>query len=139
MKLYIYSINFRPGITLSEAEELLKEAESVPAMLPSVVSLKDTVKKARDWVNKVTAIEDAEINPLLETVEGLVSRGRPIQLQLDRLPKLEENVAAARAWLDKTSRTFLKKHSHLTLLEVSLFYLLILVLNSFTLINFKKM
>ena len=103
---------------MTEAEELLKEAEEVPAMLPSVVTLRDTVKKARDWVNKVTAVEEAEVAPLLETIEGLVTRGRPIALQLEPLSRLEDNVAAAHGWLEKTSRTFLKKNSHLSLLEV---------------------
>ena len=57
--------------------------------------------------------------PLVEAVEALVSRGRPIPLSLPQLASLEEQVAAAHSWLDKTQRTFLKKNSHLSLLEVS--------------------
>lgn len=80
------------------------------------------MKRAREWTNKVTALQKGESPPLLETVEGLVARGRPISLHLEPLAELEENVAAAHAWLEKTARTFLKKNSHLTLLEVSFSY-----------------
>lgn len=109
---------FRPGITVSEGEELVKQAEEVPAHLPSVAALKDAVKRAREWTNKVTTLQKGDTAPLLETVESLVSRGRPIPLHLEPLAELEENVEAAHAWLEKTARTFLKKNSHLTLLEV---------------------
>ncbi|XP_071532238.1 lysine-specific demethylase 5A isoform X2 [Panulirus ornatus] len=112
------ALNAKPGITVSEGEELVKQAEEVPAHLPSVAALKDAVKRAREWTNKVTMLQKGETAPLLETVEGLVARGRPISLHLEPLAELEENVAAAHAWLEKTARTFLKKNSHLTLLEV---------------------
>lgn len=112
------ALNAKPGLSVSEGEELVKQAEEVPAHLPSVIALKDSVKRAREWTNKVTTLQNGETAPLLETVEGLVSRGRPIPLHLEPLADLEENVAAAHSWLEKTARTFLKKNSHLTLLEV---------------------
>ncbi|KAG0710048.1 Lysine-specific demethylase 5A [Chionoecetes opilio] len=112
------ALNAKPGISVSEGEEMVKEAEEVPAHLPSVAALKDAVKRAREWTNKVTTLQKGETAPLLETVESLVARGRPIPLHLDPLAELEENVEAAHAWLEKTARTFLKKNSHLTLLEV---------------------
>ncbi|KAK7080654.1 Lysine-specific demethylase 5A [Halocaridina rubra] len=112
------ALNAKPGLSVSEGEELLKEAEEVPAHLPSVIALKDAVKRAREWTNKVTTLQNDDTAPLLETVEGLVSRGRPIPLHLEPLAYLEENVAAAHTWLEKTARTFLKKNSHLALLEV---------------------
>lgn len=112
------ALNAKPGLSVSEGEELVRQAEEVPAHLPSVIALKDAVKRAREWTNRVTTLQNGETAPLLETVEGLVSRGRPIPLHLEPLADLEENVAAAHSWLEKTARTFLKKNSHLTLLEV---------------------
>ncbi|KAG7166548.1 Lysine-specific demethylase 5C-like [Homarus americanus] len=112
------ALNAKPGISVSKGEELVKQAEEVPAHLPSVAALKDAVKRAREWTNKVTMLQKGETAPLLETIEGLVSRGRPVSLHLELLAELEENVASAHAWLEKTARTFLKKNSHLTLLEV---------------------
>ncbi|XP_069947647.1 lysine-specific demethylase 5A isoform X2 [Cherax quadricarinatus] len=111
-------LNAKPGISVSKGEELVKQAEEVPAHLPSVAALKDAVKRAREWTNKVATLQKGETAPLLETIEGLVARGRPVSLHLEALAGLEENVAAAHAWLEKTSRTFLKKNSHLALLEV---------------------
>lgn len=46
-------------------------------------------------------------------------RGRPIPVRLEQLPQMESQVAAARAWRDRAARTFLKKNSSTTLLEVS--------------------
>ncbi|XP_076035943.1 lysine demethylase 5 isoform X2 [Oratosquilla oratoria] len=112
------ALNAKPGKSLVEAEELVKEAGEVPAHLPSVVSLREAVKKGREWTNRVNNLQNGETPPLLETVENLVSRGRPIPLHLEELSTLEENVSAAHSWLEKTARTFLKKNSHLTLIEV---------------------
>ena len=46
-------------------------------------------------------------------------RGRPIPVRLEQLPQMESQVAAARAWRDRAARTFLKKNTSATLLEVS--------------------
>lgn len=118
--LQVNFFHYRPGINVSEGEELVKQAEEVPAHLPSVAALKDVVKRAREWNNKVTTLQSGETTPLLETIEGLVTRGRPIPLHLEPLADLEETVALAHAWLEKTARTFLKKNSHLSLLEVDI-------------------
>lgn len=45
-------------------------------------------------------------------------RGRPIPVRLEQLPQMESQVAAARAWRDRAARTFLKKTSTASLLEV---------------------
>ena len=58
--------------------------------------------------------------PYLDVLEALVMRGRPIPVRLEQLPQMESQVAAARAWRDRAARTFLKKNSSATLLEVSL-------------------
>ncbi|RXG69427.1 Lysine-specific demethylase 5A [Armadillidium vulgare] len=108
------------ALSISEAEALLTEAESIPAQMSNISTLKEAVKRAKEWVSKVEAFEGAEHSPLLEVVENLVAKGKPIPLKLDQLPQLEEEVASAHAWLEKTSRIFLKKNSHQTLLEILL-------------------
>jgi histone demethylase JARID1 len=55
---------------------------------------------------------------MLEVVEALVHRARPIPLHLPELRLLEEEAAAAHLWLEKTARTFLKKNSTYSLIEV---------------------
>jgi histone demethylase JARID1 len=54
----------------------------------------------------------------LEQLESLSAKGRPIPVRLDALPQVESQVAAARAWRERTGRTFLKKNSSHTLLQV---------------------
>jgi len=51
-------------------------------------------------------------------LEALVVKGRPIPVRLEQLPQMESQVAAARAWKDRTSRTFVKKGSNKQLMEV---------------------
>lgn len=55
----------------------------------------------------------------LEQLESLLARGRSIPIRLDPLPQVESQVASARAWRERTARTFLKKNSTYTLLQVS--------------------
>ena len=54
----------------------------------------------------------------MEQLESLSAKGRPIPVRLDALPQVESQVAAARAWRERTGRTFLKKNSSHTLLQV---------------------
>ncbi|KAA0199715.1 hypothetical protein HAZT_HAZT010386 [Hyalella azteca] len=187
--------------TLQEAEQMLQEAGRVRAHLPAVISLRDAVKKAREWKARAAAAcskcrapssanndvtDDAAIGddvcgnavtngtsngtgsdntgatncteassngtnnsaanapetnegnadaprsasegslaehvvpsaPMLEVVEALVHRARPIPLHLPELHLLEEEAAAAHLWLEKTARIFLKKNSTFSLIEV---------------------
>ena len=55
----------------------------------------------------------------LEQLESLLGRGRSIPVRLDPLPQVESQVGSARGWRERTGRTFLKKNSTYTLLQVS--------------------
>ena len=57
--------------------------------------------------------------PYLDALETLVVLGRPIPVQLDQLPQMESQVAAARAWKDRVARTFIKKGCSQPLIEVN--------------------
>ncbi|XP_076448659.1 lysine-specific demethylase 5A-like [Babylonia areolata] len=108
----------KPRHMKNTLEAIIQEAKSIPANLPNVCALRDAVRKANDWVTKVDAIQTAESYPYLDVLEGLVNKGRPIPVRLDQLPQLESQVAAAKSWRERTARTFLKKNSSYTLLEV---------------------
>ena len=105
-------------MTLEDAEKLIEEIDDVPALMPTVSNFKDSVKKAKEWIVKVEALEKSEQPPFLETVEQIVSRGKPIPIQLPNLLELETNIAKAQDWLDTASRTFLKKTTGTSFLEV---------------------
>ncbi|KAK7101928.1 hypothetical protein V1264_020234 [Littorina saxatilis] len=108
----------RPRHLKSTLEAIINESKSIPAFLPNVCALREAVRKANEWVAKVEAIQTSESYPYLDVLEGLVNKGRPIPVRLEQLPQLESQVAAAKSWRERTARTFLKKNSTYTLLEV---------------------
>lgn len=103
---------------LSTLEDIVNEASNIPVYLPNVNSLKDALKKAKEWTSKVESIQASDAYPYLDTVENLVNKGRPIPVRLDQLPQIESQVTTAKSWRERTARTFLKKNSTYSLLEV---------------------
>jgi len=55
----------------------------------------------------------------MDALELLVNKGRNIPVRLELLPQLESQLNGAKTWKDRTARTFLRKNSHYTLMEVS--------------------
>ena len=45
------------GLTVEIGEKLLKEVEDLPVFMPSANNLKETVKKANEWITKVDAFD----------------------------------------------------------------------------------
>ena len=103
---------------MTTIEVIVEGASNVPVYLPNVSALKEALRKSREWSLKVDQVQNDVDYPYVEALEALVMRGRPIPVRLDQLPQMESQVAAARAWRDRTTRTFLKKNSSATLLEV---------------------
>uniref|UniRef100_A0A8C8EDJ0 Lysine-specific demethylase 5A n=1 Tax=Otus sunia TaxID=257818 RepID=A0A8C8EDJ0_9STRI len=108
----------RPRQSMMSLEGIVNEAKNIPAYLPNVLALKEALQRARDWTAKVEAIQNGSNYAYLEQLESLSAKGRPIPVRLDALPQLESQVAAARAWRERTGRTFLKKNSSYSLLQV---------------------
>lgn len=54
----------------------------------------------------------------MDDLEGLVAIGRDLPVFMEELRQLELQVASAHSWRDKASKTFLKKSSQHSLLEV---------------------
>ena len=63
-------------------------------------------------------MQNGDHYPCLDDLEGLVAVGRDLPVRLEELRQLEVQVGTAHSWRDKASRTFLKKNSCYTLLEV---------------------
>lgn len=108
----------RPQHTVSSLESIIVEAKSIQAYLPNMLALKEALQRAKDWTAKVEAIQNGSHYAYLEQLECLLGKARPIPVRLEALPQLESQVAAARAWRERTGRTFLKKNSSYTLLQV---------------------
>nr|XP_029522168.1 lysine-specific demethylase 5A-like isoform X3 [Oncorhynchus nerka] len=114
----------RPRHSMLTLETIMIEARNIPAYLPNVLALRDALHKAKEWSAKVDAIQVVSRRTCgsnyayLEQLESLLARGRSIPVRLDPLPQVESQVASARAWRERTARTFLKKNSTYTLLQV---------------------
>ena len=104
---------------MTTLEAIINEAKGIPAFLPNVSALKEAVRKAKEWASKVEGVQNAEHYPYLDVLEAIVNKGRPIPVRLDQLPQVESQVAAAKSWRERTARTFLKKNSTYTLVEVT--------------------
>uniref|UniRef100_A0A8C3KSL0 [histone H3]-trimethyl-L-lysine(4) demethylase n=1 Tax=Calidris pygmaea TaxID=425635 RepID=A0A8C3KSL0_9CHAR len=97
---------------------IIKEAENIPVALPNIQALGEALAKARAWIADVEEIQNGDHYPCLDDLEGLVAVGRDLPVRLEELRQLELQVGTAHSWRDKASRTFLKKNSCYTLLEV---------------------
>ncbi|XP_028810043.1 lysine-specific demethylase 5A [Denticeps clupeoides] len=108
----------RPRHSMVTLESIVMEAKNIPAYLPNVLALRDALQKAKEWTVKVEAIQSGSNYAYLDQLESLLARGRSLPVRLDPLPQVESQVASARAWRERTARTFLKKNSTYTLLQV---------------------
>lgn len=103
---------------MSSAELIIKEVALLPTYLPAVGSLKDMLKKARDWISRLEMLQKLEYSPYLEALESLMTKAKPIAIKLDSLDELDNQIAAGHAWRERTAKTFLRKNSYYSLIEV---------------------
>lgn len=109
----------KPRLSLSEVERLIKDGDAISEALPTLQTLKEVAKKAKEWLAKSGELSrHPEHKPYMETLETLVTRGRPLPVKLEALNNLETQVASGRAWREKTVRIFLKTNSNLALLDI---------------------
>ncbi|XP_035014552.1 lysine-specific demethylase 5C isoform X3 [Hippoglossus stenolepis] len=103
---------------LSTLEAIVNEAQLIPVKLPNILSLQGCLTRARAWVTDLEEIQNGEHYPCLDDLEGLVAIGRDLPVFMEELRQLELQVASAHSWRDKATKTFLKKSSQHSLLEV---------------------
>ncbi|XP_025141062.1 lysine-specific demethylase 5B isoform X2 [Bubalus bubalis] len=108
----------RPRHSLNSLTAVVKEIEEIPAHLPNGAALKDSVQRARDWLQEVEALQAGGRVPVLDALVELVTRGRCIPVHLPSLPRLESLVAEVHVWKECAANTFLTKNSSYSLLEV---------------------
>lgn len=58
----------------------------------------------------------------MDTIDKLVMCAKSLPIHIEALPTYEEQLMEARAWQEKLEKTFLKKNSRYTLLEVCNLY-----------------
>ncbi|XP_026951820.1 lysine-specific demethylase 5B isoform X4 [Lagenorhynchus albirostris] len=109
----------RPRHSLNSLATVVKEIEEIPAYLPNGAALKDSVQRARDWLQDVEALQAGGRVPVLDTLIELVTRGRSIPVHLNSLPRLESLVAEVHVWKECAANTFLTENSSYSLLEMA--------------------
>ncbi|XP_072305119.1 lysine-specific demethylase 5C isoform X2 [Eucyclogobius newberryi] len=103
---------------LSTLEAIVNEAQLIPVKLPNIMALQACLTRARAWVTDLDEIQNGEHYPCLDDLEGLVAIGRDLPVFMNELRQLELQVTSAHSWKDKASKTFLKKSTQHSLLEV---------------------
>uniref|UniRef100_A0A4W3IA77 [histone H3]-trimethyl-L-lysine(4) demethylase n=1 Tax=Callorhinchus milii TaxID=7868 RepID=A0A4W3IA77_CALMI len=111
----------RPRHSLITLSAALEDKGDIPTYLPHDLALKETVQKARDWLQEVESVQSSAQQPLLETLVELVSRGRAIPVQLDPLSLLESLLADVESWKESVGETFQKKNPKCSLFELAAF------------------
>lgn len=102
---------------LRDVEQLLAQADHIEGNLPSQPSLRDALRKAKEWLASVDQLQNNENYPYLHTIEAVIHRGRNIPFQLAEMRRMEDHVVTAVEWKDRVSKTFLRKNAHFTLLD----------------------
>lgn len=105
---------------LEKLEALDREAEEMSVFVPEMNAVEDAVKTAAKWKVQAAELKAVTDGPELELVEALVLRGQACPARPPGLADWEERIRNARAWREKTFRTFMYRDSPLSLVEALL-------------------
>ncbi|XP_062314993.1 lysine-specific demethylase 5B-B isoform X1 [Osmerus eperlanus] len=108
----------RPPHSLETLTGAAAKVESIPAYLPNCLLLKDSINRAREWLQEAEELQVGGCVPMLDSLSDMVLRGQAIQVHLEPLELLESLVAEVQAWKESAAKMFLRRNSSFTLLEV---------------------
>ncbi|KAM4610848.1 lysine-specific demethylase 5B-B [Polymixia lowei] len=108
----------RPPHSIETLSPAAEKASTIPAYLPNCLLLKDSIRKAREWLQEAEELQAGGRIPMVDNVSDMVLRGQAIQVHLEPLQRLESLVAEVQEWKESAAKTFLMKNSPVTLLEV---------------------
>uniref|UniRef100_A0A3Q1BV45 [histone H3]-trimethyl-L-lysine(4) demethylase n=1 Tax=Amphiprion ocellaris TaxID=80972 RepID=A0A3Q1BV45_AMPOC len=108
----------RPPHSIETLSAAAEKASGIPAYLPNCLLLKDTIRKAQEWLQEAEELQATGCIPLVDRLSDMVLRGQAIQVHLEPLDRLESLMVEVQKWKESAATTFLPKDSTLTLLEV---------------------
>uniref|UniRef100_A0A096LQ09 [histone H3]-trimethyl-L-lysine(4) demethylase n=1 Tax=Poecilia formosa TaxID=48698 RepID=A0A096LQ09_POEFO len=108
----------RPPHSIETLSAAAEKASVIPAHLPNCLLLKDTIRKAREWLQEAEERQASGCVLVADSLSDMLLRGQAIQVQLEPLDRLESLMADVQKWKESAAATFLLKDSTLTLLEV---------------------
>uniref|UniRef100_A0A8C2YZU0 [histone H3]-trimethyl-L-lysine(4) demethylase n=1 Tax=Cyclopterus lumpus TaxID=8103 RepID=A0A8C2YZU0_CYCLU len=103
----------RPPHSIETLSAAAEKTSSIPAYLPNCRLLKDTVRKAREWLQEAEELQ-VRTHSTLHDFSG----GQAIQVRLEPLERLESLMIEVQEWRESASTTFLQRDTPFTLLEV---------------------
>ena len=72
-------LSVKPRLSLNEIDKLIKDGDAISEALPTLQTLKDSHKKAKEWLAKAGELQKhPEHKPYVDILETLVARGRPL-------------------------------------------------------------
>ncbi|XP_076022463.1 lysine-specific demethylase 5B-B isoform X2 [Genypterus blacodes] len=108
----------RPPHSIETLCAAAEKASGIPAYLPNCLLLKDTIRKAREWLQEAEELQAGGCLPLVDSLSDMMLRGQAIQVHLEPLERLETLVVEVQEWKESAATTFLQKESPHDLLEV---------------------
>ncbi|KAM9343748.1 lysine-specific demethylase 5B-B isoform 2-T2 [Pholidichthys leucotaenia] len=108
----------RPPHSIETLIVAAEKASAIPAYLPNCLLLKDTIRKAQEWLQEAEEFQASGCILMVESLSNMVLRGQAIQVYLEPLERLESLMVEVQDWKESAASTFLQKDSTLTLLEV---------------------
>ncbi|XP_063735741.1 lysine-specific demethylase 5B-B [Eleginops maclovinus] len=108
----------RPPHSIEILSAAAEKAMVVSAHLPNCLLLKDSIRRAREWLQEAEEIQGGDCSPMVERLSDLVLRGQAVQVHLEPLDRLESLLLEVQAWRESAAAAFLQRGSTLSLLEV---------------------
>nr|XP_046251726.1 lysine-specific demethylase 5B-B isoform X1 [Scatophagus argus] len=108
----------RPPHSIETLSAAAEKTSGIPAYLPNCLLLKDTIRKAREWLQEAEELQASGGELMMDSLSDMALRGQAIQVHLEPLDRLESLMAEVHKWKESAAAAFLQKDSTLTLLEV---------------------
>uniref|UniRef100_A0A3Q3FKC3 [histone H3]-trimethyl-L-lysine(4) demethylase n=1 Tax=Labrus bergylta TaxID=56723 RepID=A0A3Q3FKC3_9LABR len=108
----------RPPHSIEILSAAAEKASAIPAYLPNCLLLKDSIRKAQEWLQEAKELQATGCVLMIDSLSDMVLRGQAIQVHLEPLDRLESLMVEVQEWKESAAATFLPKDSTLTLLEV---------------------
>lgn len=107
----------QPISSVSDIEMILEQTTSIEAFLPSEEQLRELLQQSTEWNKNCEEIHSGDNYPYYDAVEDLIKKGRSVPVALPELERLESQFNLAKAWKERTAKTFLRKNSPDMLME----------------------
>ncbi|XP_028266723.1 lysine-specific demethylase 5B-B isoform X2 [Parambassis ranga] len=108
----------RPPHSIETLSAAAEKVSSIPAYLPNCLLLKDTIRKAQEWLQEAEELQASGCILMVDRLSDMVLRGHAVQVHLEPLDRLESLMLEVQEWKESAASVFLQKDSTLTILEV---------------------